>query len=485
MGRKYSDKDVQALIAKVVAPLLARIATLEQRVTELAAENTQLRAQNVRLQAEVATLKKNSSNSSKPPSSDITKPPKEPPQGGGRRKIGGQRGHPKHERAPFPPERIDQTIDYEFSVAEVKTRKLIPLDTWRVLQQAELVMQPFVVTEHRVREYRDAATGQIVLPTLPPAVRAAGLLGPRISALVAYLKGGCRMSYQLIATLFQDVLDLPVSTGQLAKVIQKSSQALAPAYQQLLKALPEQGYLGIDETGHTDRGQAMWTWCFRAVDFVVFRVLASRATKVLHETLGRNYAGVISCDYFSAYRKFLRESPCLMQFCHAHLIRDVKFLTTLPDVVTQRWGHKLLKAITRMFRCLHQRTAQTAERWGRALRQARDQILRMIRRSPARSEPRILAERFRTHGQQYFTFLEHAGVEPTNNRTEQTIRFVVQDRKATQGTRGTNGQQWCERIWSALGTCRLQGRSAFAFLVQTLENHFQRLPTPKLLPSGI
>ena len=208
---------------------------------------------------------------------------------------------------------------------------------------------PFIVTAHRARAYRDPATGQILVAPFPPEVRAAGLLGPRLSAFVAYLKGGCRMSYGLIATLFEDVLGLEVSTGQLAKVVQKSSQAVAGAYQQLLKALPGEDYLGIDETGHTDRGDALWTWCFRAEDYVVFRIMDSRATKVLHETLGRDYAGLISCDYFSVYRKFLKESRCLMQFCQAHLIRDVKFLADLPDARTKRWGQKLLAAIRRLF----------------------------------------------------------------------------------------------------------------------------------------
>jgi transposase len=292
------------------------------------------------------------------------------------------------------------------------------------------------------------------------------------------------MSYGLIGTMFEDVLGLEVSTGQLAKVVQKSSLALAPAYEQLLAALPDEDYLGIDETGHKDRGHPLWTWCFRAEDFVVFRIINSRATKVLHETLGRDYAGVISCDYFAVYRKFLEESRCLMQFCHAHLIRDVKFLTTLPDACTKRWAHKLLKSIRRLFRVIHRRAAMTAEKWGKALSQARDYILRIARRVPARPDAQTLADRFRNHGREYFTFIEHSGIAPTNNFVEQAIRFVVQDRKATQGTRGKAGQAWCERIWSVLGTCRIQGRSAFAFIAQSVENFFQRIPTPRLRPSG-
>ena len=459
MARRYGDKEVKRFIAEAIAPLLARIAELE---------------------SEVARLKKNSSNSSKPSSSDIVKPPKPPAAHGGKRKIGGQHGHAKHERTAFPAARIDRTIDYELAVPG----KLIPLDHWHVVQQVELVEHPFIVTEHRAREYRDPATGQILVAPFPPEVRAAGLLGPRLTAFVAYLKGGCRMSYGLIATMFEDVLGLEVSTGQLAKVVQKSSHALAGAYQQLLEALPSEDYLGIDETGHMDRGDAPWTWCFRAEEFVVFRIIDSRATQVLHETLGRDYAGLISCDYFTVYRKFLKESRCLMQFCQAHLIRDVKFLTTLPDACTKRWAHKLLKAIGRLFHVIHRRFAMTAEKWGRRLAKARDEILLIARRPPARAQAQTLADRFRNHGREYFTFLEHAGIAPTNNFVEQAIRFVVQDRKATQGTRGLAGQTWCQRIWTVLGTCRIQGRSAFAFIALSIDNHFKRIPTPRLLPSG-
>src|SRR5208337_5437874 len=60
------------------------------------------------LQEQLTAARKDSSTSSKPPSSDIVKPPKpEPPEGQQRRRIGGQPGHPKHERAAFLPELIN------------------------------------------------------------------------------------------------------------------------------------------------------------------------------------------------------------------------------------------------------------------------------------------------------------------------------------------------------------------------------------------
>jgi transposase len=37
--------------------------------------------------------------------------------------------------------------------------------------------------------------------------------------------------------------------------------------------------------------------------------------------LGREFDGVLGCDYFSAYRRYMRECGVLLQFCLAHLTR--------------------------------------------------------------------------------------------------------------------------------------------------------------------
>ena len=81
---------------------------LQAEVDALRAQLAALQATVEQLQKQLAAARKDSSNSSKPPSSDIVKPPKPPPpQGQDRRHIGGQPGHPKHERALFPPELIN------------------------------------------------------------------------------------------------------------------------------------------------------------------------------------------------------------------------------------------------------------------------------------------------------------------------------------------------------------------------------------------
>ena len=91
---------MKALEARTNAELIAVILRLEARLVRLEKRNAELEAEN-------AKLRKDSSTSSKPPSSDIVKPPKSQPKGKKQRlKIGGQEGHPKHERTPFAVEDI-------------------------------------------------------------------------------------------------------------------------------------------------------------------------------------------------------------------------------------------------------------------------------------------------------------------------------------------------------------------------------------------
>jgi transposase len=464
---------------QIIQQQQARIVELEKLVAQLTAKVAELSAQ-------VARLSKNSSNSSKPPSSDIVKPPKPTAPGGGKRHLGGQPGHQRHERTPFPPDQIDQIKDYRLDrCPDCGTRlKLKTREPPRTIQQVELPETPLVVTEHRAHAAWCPHCRRTHYAALPPEVERAGLVGPRLSALVAWLKGAGHCSFSTTARFLRDVLQLHLSCGQLAKVLGKASAAMAPAYETLAARLPQEPYLNVDETGHKENGDGLWTWVFRARFYTLFKIDSSRGSEVLIESLGRQFSGVLGCDYFSAYRKYMGEGDVLVQFCLAHLIRDVKFLVDLPDPVTANYGRRLLAELRLLFHVIHRRETMDAARFQRALAQARDRVLKVGKRAPPRSEAKNLAERFRRHGAAYFRFITTPGIAPTNNLAEQAIRFVVQDRQVTQGTRSPRGRRWCERIWTATATCAQQHRSVFEYLHQTLVAHFAGQPTPSLLHAG-
>ena len=73
------------------------------------------------------------------------------------------------------------------------------------------------------------------------------------------------------------------------------------------------------------------------------------------------------------------------------------------------------------------------------------------------------------------------GVEPTNNDAERTVRQYVIWRKTSFGTQGEKGNQFVERILTAVGTCKRQKRGVFDYLSKLMTARLQGLPAPSLL----
>jgi transposase len=471
-----SVKPRTALEHQLVAELAWRdevIAQLERRIAEL--------------ELAVARGKKNSRTSSKPPSSDIVKPGGGSREDGGeKRKKGGQRGHPRHERPPFGPESITETHLHELhSCPNCHGAELIPLpDVARIVQQVEVKPERmWRVDEHQSLAYLCVGCGKIHYAPLPPAVEKGGLIGPILTAQIAYMKGVMHASFSTIRKYVRDVMGLTISRGQLSKVIAKASEALADPYADLLALLKDESVLNVDETGHKDNGDQFWTWCFRGDEYCVFMVADTRSSQVLRDVLGEQFEGALGCDHFSAYRKYLRECDIRIQFCLAHFIREIRFLTTLPDRAAADYGNRLLEKFRTLFFAIHNEELFSPAGFTRALEAVRDGILAEAQRDvPALNEAQLIAKRLREYDVEYFQFIHTPGLEPTNNPAEQMIRFVTIDRRITQGTRGEKGRQWSERIWTVLATCSMQGRSAYDYLVEAVQAHFNGEPIPSLMP---
>ena len=211
----------------------------------------------------------------------------------------------------------------------------------------------------------------------------------------------------------------------------------------------------------------------------------------IHKLLGQNFQGSLGADFWGAYRKYAGQCGVLIQFCLAHLIREVKYLCEFPDPSVQRYGQALLAGLKELFDALHCRADLSSKAFALALDTgeakvwdaALDPILQP-RRYPHGKVHRLidnLAHRFSLHGEGYFHFITHPEIQPTNNSAEQALRFVVMDRHMTQGTRSQRGRDFCERLWTVIATCSLQNRSAYVWIHAAIRAHFNGRPVPSLL----
>jgi transposase len=468
---------------KVVAKLLCDLSnTIESQQEQIKA-----------LEVKVAKLSKNSSNSSKPPSSDdITKPTSKKKTKKGKRKIGGQPGHERHDRPLFAVEEIDKFHPYILATCPDCHGEVSIMDGEpRIIQQVELIEVPLIREEHRSYPVWCPKCGKIHYMPFPPEVYKEGLLKERLTSLVAYMKNVCHASFSTIRKYIRDVLGEKVSRGYLRKVIEKVSRSLEAPYNELLDRLPLETIVNVDETGHKENGDKFWTWVFKAELYVLFKIDKSRGSKVLIDILGKEFNGVLGCDYFSAYRKYMKDFNISIQFCLAHLIRDIRFLTTLTDAETNAYGQKLLDQVKNMFKVIHNRDSMTPQTFTAALEHAKQKIIATaLNNVPSRvnkkgkeekREAQNMVNRFRLYGKAYFEFITTPGIDPTNNVAEQAIRFVVIDRHVTQGTRSVKGRQSNERLWTVIATCSLQGRSAFNFILESVRAYFHDQPAPSLL----
>jgi transposase len=454
--------------------LFELVSTLQARITEL--------------EGKLAAANKNSRNSSKPPSSDITKPKANKHSGSRKRRIGGQKGHPKNEMN-LTIEDADHVVPYHAAqLAKNMELGLVPASGMepRVLFQHELVDKPVELTAHVSYPYMDTSTDEVVYAPFPREVEVAGILGPRLTAFAACLKGGIHASYTGTEKVL-GFLGADVCRATICNKIKKVAAALGFAYGELLAALPVQDHMNVDETGHKDHPfdkpadhKKHWIWVFAASFFTVFKIFGSRSTDALREVLGKDCAAIIGADFYSAYKCFMKEANIRVQFCWAHLIRDIKFLAESSDKVTANYGDRLLEFSRNIFRLQHRREELGEIVFRRRMKRLKESFLATGRRSRA-GGAKDMVKRLKDYGEEYFLFLENPHIEPTNNLAEREVRHCVIDRRITQGTRGLVGQRWCERIWSVLATCARQQRDAFAFVAESVRTSYAGLPQPSLL----
>ena len=130
-----------------------------------------------------------------------------------------------------------------------------------------------------------------------------------------------RQSKRRAALFLSMILNQPASPGWMVSLQKLAAEAAQPAYDELVRQLPQQAVLSIDESPTKEGKTKSWIWTFVAASFTLFATRTSRAADILADWLGEAYTGVIHCDRARMYWSFGR-----LQWCWAHLKRDIQGL---------------------------------------------------------------------------------------------------------------------------------------------------------------
>jgi len=83
-----------------------------------------------------------------------------------------------------------------------------------------------------------------------------------------------------------------------------------------------------------------------------------------------------------------------------------------------------------------------------------------------------------------WTFVQGAGVEPTKNTAERSIRPGVQWRKGSFGTQSEEGSRFVESMMTVVATLKQQQRSVLEYLTTACEAALRGEEAPSLLPAS-
>jgi hypothetical protein len=317
----------------------------------------------------------------------------------------------------------------------------------------------------------------------PLPKEATGHFGPQLTALIAYLTVVCRMPRRVVEALLGQVLGIDISLGSTQKCWEEASQAVAAPCQELKKQLKNEPVLNVDETGWRTNGDKRFLWAFVAARYVVYTVATTRSSQVLRDLLGKVFRGILCSDRFRAYLKYHSGKA---QFCWAHLKRNLLGIVEFTkSSAVERFCRDALAQHARLFRLWHKFRGGQIDRSQLLLRSIpiQKRIFELAERNLDRPhrEVRNLATALYEHNERLFTFLEHEGVEPTNNSVERALRTGVQWRKICFGNRSANGELATSRLLTVAETCDLQRLNILAYLSAAILSHRRRQPVASLL----
>lgn len=418
-------------------------------------------------------------NSSLPPSVEHPHAKPAKPKRRSRKRRGGQSGHVKHERSLVPVEECSEVIPLKPSECRRCGATLRGDDPEPLRHQVwELPEIKPLVTEYQRHRLECPCCRERTCAALPAGVPT-GQSGPRLVAFTALLMAYYRQSKSRTAQFLSTLLGVPCCAALTVKLQNLATMAARPAYDELVARLPTQPHLNIDESPTKEASRKSWLWTFVAKPFTVFAVRATRAATALSDLLTDRFRGVVTCDRAKMYW-----ASGVLQWCWAHLKRDLQALIDHADGKVRRLGHDLMRLTKDLFRQWQRVRAGELSRPGlkRRLAPLRENFEALLQRGVFSGHERLtgMCRELWNHRAWLWTFLDHDGVEPTNNAAERSLRHAVIWRKLSFGTQSANGSRFVETLLTVIETCRQQSRNALQFLTAAAEALFAKKKAPSL-----
>ena len=454
---KGLSKAPREKLLEVIGELLSRIASLEKKgagqqksITKLRDELKKSRDQLKEIREQLEEAQRSAHRQAAPFRVDEKKRQKEP------KRPGREHGHRGSYRPR--PDAVDESIDVPLTECPHCRG---PVEDVRPVEQfiEEIpVVRPRVT---RLVTYRGRCAMCGSVHSAHPlqvsrAVGAAGThLGPNALSVALDLNQRHGLTKRKTCQVLADLFSLHLSPGGLVAVRHRSASRLGGEYEQLVDEARKASVIHADETSWWVGGPGWQLWVFANQGLTLYRVRDSRGRKVIHETLGTSFPGVLVSDCLSSYD----DASPIQHKCYAHHLKAISqamlrhekggegFLRQVKALLKGAQGFKELMGELNKKRRLRMRRA------------LEDRATRLLAKPRGDLVEESVANRLRKQRDHLFTFLDYDEVDATNNLAERQLRPAVIARKVSCGNRTERGAKTWEILASLAATCTQRGNS--------------------------
>lgn len=299
---------------------------------------------------------------------------------------------------------------------------------------------------------------RIVRPRAPGVFKR-HLLGNRLLAHVAV------QHYVFGVTLGHLEIQLGIGNGALHGALHQLAERLAPACEQLRQDYREAPVKHADETGWRTDGCNGYAWLFCTETISLFRFRQTRSGQVVQEVLGENpLRGVLVVDRYHGYNR----APCQLQYCYAHLLREVQDLEKeFPEQIEVLVFVSLFAPLLSAAMKLRGQALESAE-FGTQAAQLKDRIVDWSQNVAQHPGIQRIQNIFREHPTRLYHWAEDIRVPADNNFAERELRPLVIARKISFGSQSEKGARTREVLMSILHTLRKRGGDTTASFKRAL-----------------
>lgn len=309
----------------------------------------------------------------------------------------------------------------------------------------------------RVERYggRCGCCGQSYSAPVPVGLELGSPFGKSLEVLITYLRYHHALSYQRLSQVMREVFQVDISEGAIANLLARVKETLSNPVGRILERLQQSRLVCSDETTARVAGKTQWEWVFQNEQVCLHLIRPSRGSGVIAEAFPLQRPQVWVSDLYSAQRTHGAEQ---WQACLAHQLRDCQYAIDAGDILfAPRMKRLFLRAIA-LQRRRQNLAPSTVKQYCSRLRGMLREVLNL---KPKQRDGQRLIKRYQQIRDNLLLFLEDETVPPTNNSSEQALRWSVVFRKVTHGFRSSWGADLFAQVRSVINTGKRQGLSSF------------------------